>query len=94
VLGLYYFRWAGSSEEFNEYLGRIKGISDGIEGANFKGVFSPTSEWSAVLLIEGTSFEKLLEIYRTYMKKYGSHPKITLAKLELLFTFEELGHPT
>lgn len=93
MLGLYYFRWAGTSEEFNEYIGRVKAIYDGIEGVSFKGVFAPTSEWNAVLLLEGTSFEKILEGYRAYIQKYGSHPKITLAKLESLFTFQELGYP-
>lgn len=93
MLGLYYFRWAGTPEEFTEYVARVKGIAEGIDGAHFKGVFMPTSEWSAVLLLEGTSFEKILAVYKTYLKKYGSHPKITLAKLESLFTFEELGYP-
>ena len=92
VFGLYYFRWIGSSEEFSEYVGRVKEIADGIEGADFKGVFAPTSEWNAVLLIEGTSFDKIMEGYKVYMKKYGSHPKIPLAKLELLLTFKELGY--
>ena len=93
MLGLYYFRWVGTPEEFKEYVGRVKSISDGIEDVEFKGVFAPSSEWNAVLLLEATSFEKALEIYRTYMKKYGPHPKIPVGKLELLLTFEEIGYP-
>ena len=93
MLALYYFRWAGTSEEFNEYVGRVKAICDGIDGASLQGVFMPTSEWSAVLLLEGTSFEKIQELYRVYIQKHGAHPKITLAKLESLFTFQELGYP-
>jgi hypothetical protein len=34
-----------------------------------------------------------MEIYKTYIQKYGAHPKIPVAKLELLYTFEELGYP-
>ena len=93
MLGLYYFRWTGTSEELKEYIGRVNEIAKGIEGANFKGVFAPTSEWNAMLLREGTSFDKIMEGYKVYLKKYGAHPKIPLAKLELLLTFEELGYP-
>jgi len=94
LLGLYYFRWTGTAKELKEYVGRVNEISDGIEGASFKGVFAPTSEWNGVLLIEGTSFDKIMEGYKAYLKKYGAHPKIPLAKLELLLAFEELGYPT
>ena len=94
MLGLYYFRWTGTSEEFKEYFGRAKEIADGVEGADLKGVFLPMSEWNYVALIQGTSFDKIMENYTTYIKKYGPHPKIPLAKLELLLSFEELGLPT
>jgi hypothetical protein len=94
LLGLYYFRWTGTSEEFEEYFGRSREIADGIEGADLKGVFLPTSEWNYVALVEATSFDKIMDIYKTYLKKYGAHPKIPLAKLELLLTFEELGYTT
>jgi len=93
LLILYYFRWVGTPEEFKEYVGRVMSISEGIEGMSFKGVFMPSSEWSAVLLSEATSFDKGLEAFRTYMKKYGPHPKISLAKIELMYTFQELGYP-
>ena len=93
MLGLYYFRWTGTSEELKEYVGRVQEISDRIDGVNLKGVFAPSSEWNAVLLIDGANFEKILETYKTYLKKYGSHPKIPVAKLELLLTFEEIGNP-
>ena len=93
MLGLYYFRWTGTSEELKEYVARINDIVNGIEGAGFRGVFAPISEWNGVLLLEGTSFDEVLEIYRQYIMKYGAHPKIPVAKVELLFTFEETGHP-
>lgn len=93
LLGLYYFRWAGTPKEFKEYVGKVKSISGGIKGVDFKGVFMPTSEWNAALLLEATNFNKALEVFKTYMKKHGPHPKIPLAKLELLFTFQELGYP-
>ena len=93
MLGLYYFRWTGTSEELKEYVGRINEIANGIEGSSFKGVFAPASAWNGVLLFEGSSFDKVLEIYKIYMKKYGAHPKIPVAKVELLFKFEEVGYP-
>ena len=93
MLGLYYFRWTGTSEELKEYVARINEISNGIEGVGFKGVFAPTSEWNGVLLFEGTNFDKVLEVYKQYLMKHGSHPKIPVAKVELLFTFEEIGYP-
>jgi len=31
MLGLYYFRWIGTEEEFREYIGRVKEIFDGVE---------------------------------------------------------------
>jgi len=93
LLILYYFNWAGTPEEFKELGGRWKSIIEGIKGIDLKGVFAPSSEWSAVALLEAVSFEKGLEVFRTYIKKYGPHPKIPLAKIELLFTFEELGYP-
>jgi hypothetical protein len=94
VLGLYYFRWTGTNKEWKEYIGRVSEITNGIEGASFKGVYAPTSEWNGVLLIEGTSFDKIMEGYKVYLKKYGDHPKIPVAKLELLLSFEELGYST
>ena len=93
MLGLYYFRWVGTREEFNEYVGRIMSICEGIEGVDFKGVFAPSSEWNAVLLLEGPSLDKGISVMTTYIQKYGPHPKIPVAKLELLFTFEQLGYP-
>jgi len=93
LLTLYYFNWVGTTEEFKEYIGRVKSICDGIAGVNFKGVFVPSSEWNAVLLLEAASFEKALESYKTYMKKFGPHPKIPSSKMEMLYTFQELGYP-
>jgi hypothetical protein len=94
LLGLYYFRWNGTSEELKEYLRRVNEIADGTEGASFKGVFAPSSEWNCVLLFEGASFDKIMGIYKAYIKKYGSNPKIPVAKVESLFTFEEVGYTT
>jgi hypothetical protein len=93
LLGLYYFNWTGTAKELKEYIGRVNEIANATEGARFKGVFAPTSEWNGVLLFEGTSFDKILGVYKAYLKKYGSHPKVPVAKLELLLTFEEVGYP-
>lgn len=90
MLGLYYFNWAGTPEELKEYIRRCKSISDGIEGVDLKGVFTPSSEWHFVWLYELTNHDKGLEFMRTYRKKYGP-TKITLAKAETLYTLEELG---
>lgn len=90
MLILYYFNWAGTAEELKEYTGRCKSVCDGIKGVDLKGVFGPTSGWNFVQLFGATSYEKGLEIMRTYRKKYGP-PKITLAKAEILHTLEELG---
>ena len=91
MLGLYYFRWTGTHEELKEYVGRITDIANGIDGASFKGVFTPTSAWNGVLLFEGSSFDKVMEIYKVYVKNFGAHPRIPVAKVELLFSFEEVG---
>jgi len=93
LLGLYYVRWTGTSEELKEYVGRVNQIANLIEGTSFKGIFTPANEWNAVLLIEGLNFNKILELYKTYLRTYGSHPKIPVAKLELLLTFQEIGYP-
>jgi len=90
---LYYFNWVGTGEEFSEYIARVKSIADGLDDVDFKGVFAPTSEWNAVTLWEAPGMDAALEVYRTYIKKFGSHPKIPLAKMELLYTFKELGYP-
>lgn len=87
---LFYFNWAGKPEELKELLGRVKRISGGIKGVEFKGVFAPMSEWHYVLLFESTRYEKVLEVFRTYMKKHG-HPPTALGKCEILHTLEEIG---
>ena len=93
MLVLFYFRWVGSSDEFNECIARVKSIADEVDGIDFKGVFVPTSEWNAVTLWEAPSFDSALEVYRTYIRKHGPHPKMTVSKAELLYTFKELGYP-
>ena len=92
MLGLYYIRWTGTSEELREYVAKVSEIANGIEGADFKGIFAPTSAWNCVLLFEGTSFENVLQVYKEYMKKYGANPRILVAKFESLFTFEEVNY--
>ena len=92
MLAMYYFRWVGMSEEFKEYVGRIMTISKDL-GVDFKGVFAPSSEWNGVLLFEATSFDKVMEVYKTYIQKHGTQSKIPVAKVDLLYTFEELGYP-
>ena len=90
---LYYIRWIGTATELKEYVGRINEITAALDGVDFKGIFSPTSEWSFVVLFEGTSYDKVLEVYKKYMMKYGPHSKIPVGKVEVLHTFDELGYP-
>jgi hypothetical protein len=88
---LYYFRWTGTAAELKEYVGRINEICDQTDGVTFNGIFMPTSEWSSVILFEGTSYDKVLGVYKAFMIKYGSNSKIQVGKVEALHTFEELG---
>jgi len=90
LLGLYYFNWAGTSEEHKEFIGRVKSIIDGTEGVELSGIFLPTSEWHYVMVMKAKSYEKLLQFFKTYLQKYG-HPKTSLGKIELFHTFEEIG---
>jgi len=91
---IFYIRWLGTSGEFEKYLGRVESIIKGIEGVKYRGVFVPSSEWNFAFLIETSSFEQGMEIYKTYIKKYeGQHPLVLVEKLELLFTFKEIGFP-
>ena len=90
MLFLYYFNWAGTSEELTEFTGRIKTIIKGTEGVEFYGIFIPTSEWHYALVMRTTSYEKSLLVMKTYIQKFG-WTKTSLAKVELLHTFEELG---
>ena len=90
MLMLYYFNWAGTSEELKEFAGRIKGIIDGTEGVKFSGLFIPASEWHYALVMKATSYDKTVQVMKTYIEKYG-WAKTSLAKAELLHTFEDLG---
>ena len=74
-----------------EYVSRITEVTTEIEGVDYKGIFSPTSEWNFVFLFEGASYNKLLEVYKTYMMKYGPHPKVPVGKVEVLHKLDELG---
>jgi hypothetical protein len=87
---LYYFNWAGTSDELREFFGRLKSIIDGTEGVELNGLFIPTSEWHYVLVMKTTNYEKSLHVMKTYIEKFG-WAKTSLAKAELLHTFEELG---
>jgi hypothetical protein len=87
---LYYFNWSGTSEEFREFSGRMKSIIDGTEGVEFSGLFIPTSEWHYVLVMKAANYEKSLQVMKAYIEKFG-WSKTSLAKAELLHTFEELG---
>ncbi len=90
MLFLYYFNWAGSSEEFGEFAGRMKEIISGTEGVEFNGIFTPTSEWNYVLVMKAASYDKTLQVMKTYIAKFG-WAKTSLAKAEVFHTFEELG---
>ena len=90
MLTLYYFNWAGTPEDLREFVGRMKGIIDGIEGVEFSGLFVPTSEWHYALVMKATNYEKILQVMKTYIQKFG-WAKTSLAKAELLHTFEDLG---
>ena len=90
MLALCYFNWKGTSEEFKEFAGRMRSIIDGIEGVELSGIFLPTSEWHYVMVMKAISYEKVLQVIKTYTEKYG-RPKTSLGKIELLHTFEELG---
>ena len=90
MLTLYYFNWAGTSEEFKEFAGRMKSIIKGIKGVEFGGFFIPTSEWHYVLIMKAANYEKSLQVMKTYIEKFG-WLKTSLAKAELFHTFEDLG---
>jgi hypothetical protein len=90
LLFLYYFNWAGTPEERKEFTERMKNIIKGIEGAEFTGLFIPTSEWHYVLVMKATNYEKSLQVMKTYIAKFG-WAKTSLAKAELFHTFDELG---
>ena len=90
MLFLYYFNWAGTPEELREFAGRMKSIIKETEGIEFNGLFIPTSEWHYALVMKASNYEKALQVMKTYVKKFG-WTKTSLAKAELLHTFEDLG---
>ena len=90
MLVLYSFNWAGTSEEFKEFAGRTKSIIDGIEGVDLTGIFLPTTEWHNVMILNAKTYEKAMQVYKTYIEKYGKW-KTSLGKVDILHTFEELG---
>ena len=86
---LFYFNWAGTSDEFKEFAGRMKNQVEGVEGINLVGVFIPTSAWHYVMILNTTTYEKSLQALKTYSEKYGDL-KISLGKTELFHTLEEI----
>jgi len=90
LLTLYYFNWAGTTEELKEFADRMKSIISETEGVEFSGLFIPTSEWHYVLVMKATDYAKTLQVMKTYIEKFG-WAKTSLAKAELLHTFEDLG---
>jgi hypothetical protein len=91
LFALYYIRWIGTSGELKEYVDRVNKIANETEGVTLKGLFSPTSAWNFVMLFDGESYNKVLEVYKAYMIKYGPHPKVPVGKVEVLHELEELG---
>ena len=89
MMVLFYFNWAGTSEEFKEFAARMKSQVNGAEGISLVGVFVPTSAWHYVMIWNSTTYEKALQTLKTYSEKYGPL-KISLGKTELLHTLEEL----
>ena len=89
MLVLHYFNWAGTSKEFKEFTRRVKSQADGARGGNLVGIFVPTSEWHYVIVWNVNMYEWVLQTYRTYSEQYGPL-KISLGKLELLHTLEEI----
>jgi hypothetical protein len=87
---LFYFNWGGTSEELREFAGRMKTVIGGIDGIEFTGIFVPTSEWHYVLVMKAVNYEKSVQVMKIYIEKYG-WAKTSLAKAELLHTFEDLG---
>ena len=86
---LHYFNWAGTPEEFREFVRIVKSQFTKKEGASLVGIFIPTSEWHYVIVWDVKTYEKALQIYKAYSEKYGPL-RISLGKLELLHTLEEI----
>ena len=94
MLVLYYFNWVGKAEELKEFIGMVTNVFKVTEGISFKGLFIPNSEWNYAMLYETKSFDKVLEAFRTGVKKYGDkwQSRISVSKNEILYTLEELGY--
>ena len=86
---LHYFNWAGTPQEFKEFAKILKSQFNKTAGANLVGIYIPSSEWHYVVVWDVTTYEKVLQIYKAYSEKYGPL-KISLGKLELLHTLEEI----
>jgi len=88
----YNIRWAGTPEEFKEYISRLRSLCGEIENVDFKNVYLPSNEWSHALLFKAKSFDNLQELYRRYFQTYGP-AKTSLAAYTIYHTYEELGLP-
>ncbi len=89
MLVLSSINWAGTSDEFKEFVDRVKTIGEGMEGVSLVGVFIPTSEWHYVVVWNVNAYEKVLQTLKAYSEKYG-RIKISLGKIELLHTLDEI----
>ena len=94
MLIIYYFNWAGNSQELKEFIEMSTTVFKEVGGINFKGVFVPNSEWNYAMLYETQSFDKALAAFRLGMKKYRDRwqSKVLVSKNDILFTPEELGY--
>jgi hypothetical protein len=86
---LHYFNWAGSNEQFKEFVNIIKSQFARSDRATFLGFFIPTSEWQYVAVWDLKSYETVLQIYKSYSEKFGAL-KMSLGKVEIFHTFEEI----
>ena len=71
MLFLYHFNWAGTPEELREYVVQMKSIIKGTEDVKFMGLFIPTTEWHYALVMDTPSYEKALQVMKSYVKKFG-----------------------
>lgn len=93
MLVLFNLRWAGTPEEFQEYMGRVKSLCEEIEGITFLGVFIPQTEWDYTIVVEAESLDLDMEFNRRFLQKYG-WPPFTSTAWTYLHTFEDFGLPS
>ncbi len=59
--------WTGTPEEFKEYMGRVKSLSEEKEGIVFKGVFISQTEWHYTVVAEMGSLDLDIEFKRKFL---------------------------